>query len=100
MNIKIISDEIANGKTSITHTLIAKTDTYTIKASIKSDKNPHKCTATLYAFDNNGMTWNPIHSIAPSNMETLAGLNGSDDIINQTRTDMDRLLKMAEELLD
>jgi len=103
--IKIIDTEIANGKSSITRTVIAKYYEYKIKVSVKSDTNKHKCTATLYAFDNNAMTWNAIHSIAPSKMTTRAGLSDQWDksdaeIEYRTQKDMDKLLDMATKLLD
>ena len=101
---EIIKDEIAKGKTSITRTIVAKFEGNKIKVSVKSDNKDYKCTATLYGFDNNAMTWNSIDSIAPSSMTTQAGLKNEtyndDVIIKKTQNDIDNLLNIATHLLD
>jgi len=103
--IEIIDNEIAEGKSSITHTIIAKYHGYKIKVSVKSDNNPHKCSATLYMYEPNSMNWNANHSISPSTMKTISGLKNrwdksKDEIEYQTRKDMDKLFDMAIKLLE
>jgi hypothetical protein len=105
INTETIVEKISKGQQDMTLSLVEKAFTdqgiFKLKYSIKSDSYDFQSHAVVYVWSEKDMTWNKLHSIPYSEMQTPPKLVYRQDgaLKSNFQKDFDELRRIAFEIL-
>lgn len=100
--IQKIEDGLSSTNQAVTRTIIGKMDDFKVRLSIKSDSYQSQCHAVVSVWSTDQLSWNEVHRILPSQMETETGIAYLPQHKISPRLfdrDVDHLTYMLEQIL-